>query len=161
MKNFQKLYLECMQELRDIGIEYGCVCEWKINTRAVNRWGQCVSLGHGYYSINISARLLADNVSDKAVKTTILHELVHTCEGCMNHGKEWKRIADEVNKAYGYNIKRTTSSEEKGVERVKPNYIVACPCCGTQWRYVRMAKMVQHPNLYRCGKCHKELVRIQ
>lgn len=161
MKNFQNLYLECMQELRDIGIEYGCVSKWEINTKAKKRWGQCEDLGHGYYSINISVRLLADGVDDVATKTTILHELLHTCDGCMNHGKEWLRLADEVNRAYGYNIKRCTSHEEKGIERVKANYVVACPCCGAKWEYIRMTKTVQNPNRYRCGKCGVDLVRVK
>lgn len=164
MKNFQNLYLECMQELRDIGIEHGCVSKWEINTRAKKRWGQCESLGHGYYSINISVRLLADEVDDIATKTTILHELLHTCDGCMNHGKEWLRLANKVNRAYGYNIKRTTSWEEKGIDKpdeIKPKYAIACPCCGTTWNYIRMTKAVQFPNLYRCGKCGVDLVRVK
>ena len=164
MKNFQKLYLECMQELRSIGIEYGCVSEWHINTRAKKRWGQCKALGHGYYSINISVRLLADDIDDIATKTTILHELLHTCKGCMNHGKEWQRLADKVNRAYGYNIKRCTSCEEKGIEKEdepEAKYIIGCPCCGTKWEYVRMTKAVQNPRRYLCGKCKVELIRIK
>lgn len=161
MKNFHGLCLECMEELDALNVQYGKISKWEINTRAKKRWGQCQNEGNGYYSISISVRLLADDIDDIATKTTILHELLHTCENCMNHGKEWQRLADKVNRAYGYNIKRCTSCEEKGVEQVKANYVIACPCCGTKWEYIRMTKAVQNPGRYRCGKCRKELVRIK
>lgn len=164
MKNFKALYTECMSELDAIGIEYGTVTSWEVNTRAKSRWGQCKGLGHGYYSINITNRLLADNIDDMATKNTIMHELLHTCEGCMNHGTEWQRLANKVNKVYGYNIKRTTSYEEKGIEQPeqpKAKYVIGCPCCGAKWEYMRMTKAVQDPRRFLCGKCKKELVRIK
>ena len=98
-----------------IALEFGKIVNFEINYRAKSRWGQCQRKGSGYY-INISDRLLQDDVPIKALKDTIIHEILHTCNGCMNHGTTWKNYADKVNKAYGYNIKRCTSAEEKGFD---------------------------------------------
>lgn len=161
MKDLKKLANECMTELDAIGIQYGNVISWEVNTRAKNRWGQCRYIGGGRYSINITNRLLDDNLPDEAAKQTIIHELLHSVDGCMNHGTNWKRVADKVNRVYHYNIKRTTSYDEKGVEPPKPKYIVACPCCGRTWEYVRMCDTVKRPQAYTCGVCHENLERIK
>ena len=39
MLDLQEIALECMEELDAIGIEYGNVIEFEINTRAQRRWG--------------------------------------------------------------------------------------------------------------------------
>ena len=165
MKDLKKLANQCMAELDAIGVQYGNVISWEVNTRAKNRWGQCRYVGNKCYSINITNRLLADNLPDEAAKQTIVHELLHTVNGCMNHGPNWKREADKVNRAYPhYNIKRTTSYDEKGVEPPKPRepkYIVRCPSCGHEWKHFRMCGAVEYTNLYTCSKCGVHLERIK
>ena len=47
MKDLKKLANECMAELDAIGIQYGNVISWEVNTRAKNRWGQCRYIGGG------------------------------------------------------------------------------------------------------------------
>lgn len=156
MKDLQKLAKECMSELDAIGVEYGNVIEFKINTRAKSRWGQCRRIIGNTYSINITNELLRDDLSDRPCKETIFHELIHTCKGCMNHGYEWQRIADLVNDCYGYNIKRATSSEEKGVEMVKVyKYCFKCTNCGSVVKRNRASDFTRNYKRYGCGKCHK------
>lgn len=164
MKDLKKLANQCMAELDAIGIQYGNVISWEVNTRAKNRWGQCRYIGGRRYSINITNRLLDDNLPDEAAKQTIIHELLHSVNGCMNHGPNWKRVADKVNRAYHYNIKRTTSYDEKGVEPPKPRepkYIVRCPSCGYQWKHYRKCFAVENPMLCTCSKCGVKLERIK
>ena len=71
-------------------------------------------------------------MDDDALMNTLIHEYLHTCPKCMNHGKIWQKYARKINEKYHYNIKRTTSSAEKGIkeETEKPKYIVTCPHCG-------------------------------
>lgn len=138
MRNLNDYAKRCMTELDDIGIEYGNIIEFKVNTRAKKRWGQCKAVPGGY-SINISAILLDERNDEQGLKNTIIHELLHSCKGCMNHGENWKRLATKVNRAYGYNIKRCSSADEKGVqEETRPiktareiKYIVKCNGCGS------------------------------
>lgn len=149
----------CMHELEAIGIEYGAIIEVKENTRAKSRWGQCKRIPGGY-SININKILLDERNSEQGLKETIIHELLHSCKGCMNHGTSWKSLAEKVNRAYGYNIKRCSSSEDKGVyeetKHIKTrlvNYIIKCDKCGHTYTRTRMSKAVRHPERYRCGCC--------
>lgn len=45
MKDLKKLANQCMAELDAIGVQYGNVISWEVNTRAKNRWGQCRYIG--------------------------------------------------------------------------------------------------------------------
>ena len=94
--------------------------------------------------------MLQDDISDNACKNTIMHEILHTCEYCFNHGSEWKHIADLVNDCYlFYNIKRCTSAEEKGIneeiEKKEPKYILRCTKCGKLFYRDRMCDAVRYP----------------
>ena len=162
MLDLQEIALECMEELDAIGIEYGNIIEFEINTRAQRRWGQCKAIPGGY-SINISIRLLQDEKARKGLKETILHELAHSCKGCMNHGTEWKRIVAKINKAYGYNIKRTNSAEDKQVESLPIEayrHKVVCCGCGKEVYKMRECSITQYPQLWKCGRCGNNFKRV-
>ena len=103
----------CLEKLDAIGVPYGKITEFTINTRAKKRWGQCRKCPDGTYKININVALLDKKCIDGLVET-LMHEIIHTCPGCMNHGPEWKKWADLVGKEYGYSITRTKSAEELG-----------------------------------------------
>ena len=45
--------------------------------------------------------------------TTIYHECLHCCDGCMCHTGKWKEYAEIVNKRFGTQIQRCTSRNEK------------------------------------------------
>lgn len=162
MKNLEKLVEECKKELDEIGVPYQTVQNWSVNTRAKSKWGQCKKVSTGVFDINISQCLLQDEVSDTAVKNTIIHELLHTVEGCYDHKRKWKLFAEKVNRAYPqYNIKRTTTSDEKGIEGLKrtyqKNYKIICNNCGRYWYRQKASKLIQHPEKYRCAKCGGKL----
>lgn len=162
MKILSHIMVECMQELDAIGIEYGEIVEISVNARAKKRWGQCKKVSsRGQYSIEISACLLRDNVDIIATKNTVIHEILHTCEGCMNHGKNWKRQAEKVNRAYPqYNIKRCTSAEEKGIIREYPvKYQFHCADCGGIVQRMKKSNFTENYQLYRCGKCGGDFIK--
>lgn len=167
MRNLNIVAKECMKMLDDIGIKYGNVTEFKVNTRS-RRWGQCKCVPGGY-SINISIALLDERNDINGLKNTIIHELLHTCDGCMNHGPKWKAVASKVNDAYGYNIKRCSAASEKGVEKdtrpkhkvIEYKYEIRCEDCGHIYKRSKMSKVIQHPELYLCSHCHGKLKRIK
>lgn len=158
MKDFQKLIEECLVEVQTAGIKPGPITEWKINTRAKRRWGLCTKKPSGEYVIQIAERLLTDErISELACKNTIIHEILHTCVGCMGHTGKWKKYADIMN-LRGYNIKRVTTGEEKGVENYKANrrpvkYIFVCRNCGVLLHYKRACKFTKYYRNYTCGRC--------
>lgn len=165
MKDLIELANECMVELDDIGIQYAEVIHWEVNTRAKKRWGLCTYNPNGSYTISISSRLLADDVAVDGAINTIIHELLHTVKGCMNHGENWKREASKVNRAYGYNIKRCSSAEEKGVEPIEntPKAIkhqFKCKDCGQIINRIRESDFTKHYKDYRCGHCNGKFEKI-
>lgn len=156
MRNLSAVAFECKRELDALNIRYGNVVEFRVNSRVKSRWGRCSSIIGGFV-IEVSERLLHDEVPMESLKNTIIHELLHTCKGCQNHGTTWKRLADKVNRAYGYNIKRTTSASEKGVQEeervIKVKHRFACSSCGQIIERERESKFTKNYDRYRCGCC--------
>lgn len=164
MNYLKDVFKECEIMAIEANIPIGIISDIKINTRAKQRWGLCTLLPDHSFKIEISSRLLEDNVSKEALIDTVMHEILHTVEGCMNHGKTWKLYAKIVNEKYGLNIKRCTSSAEKHIEPSidEYNYIIACPKCGYQWKYIRLTNAVKYPNRYHHTGCSTEnLIRIK
>lgn len=87
MRNLTEYAQKCMAELDTLEIQYGNVVEFKVNYRAKKRWGQCKRLSDGTFSININAIFLDERNEEQGLKNTIIHELLHTCTDCFNHGK--------------------------------------------------------------------------
>ena len=165
MKNLISLANKCMAQLDEIGIEYAQSIRWEVNPRAKKRWGLWEKHPNGVYTISISYRLLTDDVTDEGAIDTIIHELLHTCKGCMNHGENWKREASKVNRAYGYNIKRCSSAEDKGVQPIEemPKAIkhqFKCKDCGQVYSRVKESNFTKHYKNYRCGYCNGEFEKI-
>ena len=153
----------CLKEVEAIGIRPGNIVEVKVNTRARHRWGQCKCVPGGY-SININAALLNPSNDERGLKETLIHEILHTVPGSMDHGIVWKSHAEEMNRHYGYNIKRCSSSEEKGVTEdygSRPKYTITCQRCGRTFGRDRASNLIKHTSLYYCARCKGPLkVRI-
>lgn len=156
MKDLNMMYEHALDIVERCGIEVGDIADITINTRAKRRYGQC-SLRNGRYYINISSFILTDETIYKAVLETIIHEILHTCDGCFNHGSLWKSYADRIKRMTGYTITRTSAREKYGLEpyekQGKDNYVFVCKDCGQVIRRSRMSKFVKNYDLYRCGKC--------
>lgn len=168
-EEIQRLFEEVKIEAKkiDIPISNNIKKEITINSRARSRFGCCKKTREGLkvsFEIELSERLLY--CEDKIIKQTLAHELLHTCARCDNHGDIWKYYAAQMNKAYGYDIKRTARAEALGIESKKENkkledkYIVVCTKCGQEIARTRMSKLIKYPNLYRC-RCGGNLSRIK
>lgn len=163
MKDFQRLIDESINEVKAAGITPGNIVDWRINTRAKCRWGLCRKLedGSGYVIEIAHVLLINDVVSEKDCKTTMIHEILHTCEGTKGHTGLWKQYAAIMNAKYGYNIKRTTSGAEKGLaeldsivhRKCKTKYICKCKSCGLQLRRTKASRLVKYPDYYNCDRC--------
>lgn len=143
MKDLEKLYQECKEEMILAGIDFdkSYPIQWY---KAKSCWGKC------HYTpkkIQISDRLSDDYVSDKSVKTVILHEMLHTNDKCHNHGEFFKRYASKLNNQFGYNIQRLGSYEMYGVKREaksdNKDRVVVCEDCGHEWLYNHKRKFIR------------------
>lgn len=164
MKNLMEMFNYGLEVVEACGIEYGNIVDVSINTRAKSRFGQCrYNRVMGTYTINISKFILDDDIDDKAVMETIIHEILHTVEGCMNHGKKWKSLGKIVEQKFGYCITRTSDynkfsdnlEKKMEVERAtkKSNYVFKCAGCGQIIRREKMSKFVKYYQHYKCGIC--------
>lgn len=144
------------------------VCEGiiglKINDGIRSRFGSCrkvqgVKKMNPEFEIEISGRMM--NADDRAIETVLLHELIHTCYGCMNHGKRWKQYAGKLNQKYGYEIKPSSRYEAFGLKdpgsREEIHYRIVCMNCGMEITRKRRCPLVVNTDRYRCGKCGGKL----
>ena len=162
--DFDKLLILVKKQAQNVGIPYSKKLDPHvgINTKAKKRFGLCIRI-KDLYKIELSAMLLT--APEKACCQTLAHELIHTCEGCGNHGALFKEYAERMNRAYGYQIKRTNTCEDLGLpaaleKPVSANYIIVCQSCGHQFQRVRYCAVVAHPSRYRC-RCGGQLKRIK
>ena len=105
---------EVIEEVRNlkIPVPFTISEQIKVNPRPKKRFGCCRKQGEKFI-IEISEFIL--KCDDEKIRGVIAHEVLHTCEGCYEHGMKWKEYASQMNAAYGYNIKRTSSNEEMGI----------------------------------------------
>ena len=155
--------------LEACNIPYGDVISVEPNSRFRARWGDCgyIDRKAKTFRIRISTYLLDEAVPEQALLDTLLHEYLHTCPGCQNHGAQWKLYAAKINARFGYSIKRANSEEEKGVpagvvqhRRMERKYAIQCCGCGKVFRYARMTGACKSPERYHCATCGGKLQRV-
>lgn len=170
MEELKMLCAQCMAYLDQLKIRYGTVSSLKINARAVRRFGRCRKLPDGTYEIEISSRLLDPSVDPSYARDTMIHELLHTCRGCMNHGTRWKRYVNRVNDRFGFQIsdspyKETERSRQRSSEVPSPvrtpSYVFRCSGCGIQILRYRASEFTRNYHRYACGKCGGRFVLME
>jgi len=178
-KKLNKLYKECLKELKSINIDmaecgeitisfskrnskrYGCCKQEEpdLSTRYYEKIGRRRYIRYRKYAkhnIEISKWLM--DLDDKIIKNTIMHEIIHCFPNCNNHGKEFKAYARVINDELGYNITRLGNVEEdykksnmKYDKEETFNYKIVCKKCGQEIYRKRLNKSFVRK--YRCGIC--------
>jgi len=120
--------------LKDLG--------WKFDIG--NRKRQIGTCFHSTKTITISKWWIEDSTPE-AITDTILHEIAHALVGPGNgHNKVWRAMCIKVG---AKPIRCGDVVEHKTT--AKPNYIVVCPTCLTQWPRTRLKKTTA--NAQHCG----------
>lgn len=155
--NIKEMVNKAIQMLKDINIPITNSLNPTIEVvNASSFWGMCHSDGRGYaYRIRLAKMLLAQ--PENIIMETILHELIHTCPGCMNHGRQWKEYVRKCNAIYNTNINANPykydakrAAEVVNMEPVKVAHRVQCTCCGRTWDRARNSNLTLHPERYHC-----------
>ena len=149
-RELEEMLTKAKSLLDTSNIKYGTVTKLSINSRAKSRFGQCRKR-NGLYEIEVSNFALVDRVK---TFNTLVHELLHTVNGCMNHGSGWQNLASRVNREHGLNITtRSTASEEQKAEKKKmAKYVIHCTACDMDGYAFRKSKVVTHTESFKC-KC--------
>lgn len=170
MKDLNTLLQDAKDVLEDLNIPYGKIVRCTVNYTAQRRWGRCRQVGTNEYEIEISYKLMADDIEWEAAMNTMIHELLHAYKNRMCHTGEWKRCAELVNREYPiYNIRRCSSAEERGVAETAPRYKykVICHGCGNVCKYMRGGKAIQKIKArgsesgYHCSLCKSRDLEVE
>lgn len=181
-EKLQKLYLECIEELKSINIDldekiigeidiafskrktkrYGCCKQEDPDKTTAYRKRRIIHYRkYNKHHIEISKWLM--ELNDDIIKNTIIHEIIHCFPDCNNHGKEFKKYSKLINEKLGYNISRLGNKQEDyeksnlefKQEKFEYKYIIVCEKCGLMYYRQRMVK--NFTKKYRCGKCKGKL----
>lgn len=175
MKNLNSMYMEAREIVRDCcGDILKPIYSVKVNKRAKSFWGICKDANINVngrkmsdgYNIEISYRILADNVPYNATMSTIVHELLHATDAT-GHGRKWKMYAKQVMRKHPeLKITRTTpasffglNQEEVGLGKAR-KYAIQCCGCGLIHRSSRLSQSIKHPDWYHCTKCGGKFKRV-
>ena len=170
MKDLKRLYSEVVLEALSVGLDISDrITGIEVNSRLSRALGRCCAR-YGYdgytYRIEINPCILANGLEDRISKNTIMHELIHTCDGCLNHGYEFQRRAVMVNRKLGYNVHTTTDGnalEAAGVvlKHAADNYGIVCKKCGVVvQKRKRWSSTLENIGNYRHHGCGGDLYVI-
>lgn len=187
----QKLYKECLQELKSIGLEfennkdigeinitlskrknkrYGCCKQEKPdrNFRIVEkRKNRKIIRYEKFQEHHIEISKWVMELDEKIIKNTIIHELIHCIPFCNNHGEEFKKYATYINQKLGYDIKRVGNPKEDYAKSNVPyqetetGYKYKIKCEKCGQEILRKRFNIRKIKLYRCGKCGGKLQLLQ
>ncbi len=157
-KQIKEMVYDYRRDMLTRGIKAGKV-EGVYFTESSRKFGFCRKTANGGFQIWIT-----DLAMHGDIKSTIVHELIHTVEGCFNHGKEFQSIANWLSRAYGIELGTRASKKEMALSEeyriAKAKYIIRCKKCGQTILRERATRLVKFPMTYRCG-CGGELIRIK
>lgn len=162
MEDIKRILKECLIECENVGIKYGKIDGISVNRKLRTTWGVCrkkIINGNEVFFIEINKELADNKKLFNSMQNTIMHEVLHTVKGCHNHSKNWKYFAELINKKYPkYNIKRTTSREEKFLKPIEINYkyVFKCTGCG---QTIKRQRNTNFEKRYLCGICGNRFVK--
>lgn len=175
-----ELYMECLNELKSIGIDinqpevgtiivqvskrnnkrYGCCKQeepderyktvQKIGRRRVIRYQR-----FNKHTIEVSKWVF--DLNDETIKNTIMHEIIHCFPYCNDHGKQFKMYAKYINSKLGYNISRLGNKkqdyEKSNIQYEEKDfkYQIKCIRCGKLFGRNRLAKNFLKKYRCQCG----------
>lgn len=154
-EKLNKILQKAILQVSSAGIKPGNIQPEVGEIKGVTTFGLCKKINtiKGIeFSILINPVLYAN---EDSLMETMVHEVLHTVDGCDNHGKLWVENANIMNNKYGYHISRCSSYEEKGLVRPDPKYKLKCNCCGEVYnKNALRKKFIQDFNYYFCSCCN-------
>ena len=177
-----KLYKDCIEELKTIGIDIDIrTIEIQLSKRNNKRYGCCKQeepdkntkyyekIGNKKYiryakfnkhTIEISKWIMM--LDESIIKNTIIHEIIHCLPYCNNHKDEFKKYANCINEKLGYDISRVGNKKQdyeksniEYEENVNFKYKIICEKCKQTFYRQRLMKNLTRK--YRCGICGGKL----
>ena len=189
-EKLQRLYNECLQELKTIGINftnnknigeidisianrsnkiYACCKQQEPDERykTIEKRKNKTIIKYEKYNINhIEISNWVMDLEDSIIKNTIIHELIHCIPFCNNHKAQFKKYATYINNNLGYNINTVGNPKEdykkSNIEYKEeiPKYKYKIKCEQCGQQIYRKRLNMKLIKHYRCGKCGGKLKAI-
>lgn len=140
-KHVLDLITECKNICTELNYSLPCNLRF-LQCEAARRAGLAC---HNDKTIVLSSFLFKE--SDKAIKTTVLHEIGHIIAGpYAKHGPVWQKIVRRISVATGLNITRCYSNSDMPIHAAaiasSYKYNFACVGCGSKIHYTKRTKFV-------------------
>ena len=188
-EKLQKLYNECINELKTINIDIldnpliGEI-DIKIAPRTAKRYGCCkqeepdeksrYTVKRGRHRIvkyekfnkhHIEISKWVMDLDDTIIKNTIMHEIIHCIPYCNNHGDTFKKYALYINKNLNYNISRLGNKKEdyekSNIDFEEENDYKYKILCKECGQIIYRKRLHKNfENRYRCGICGGKFEKI-
>lgn len=127
-------------------------------TNAVSFWANIRKTSFNSYRIRVSRifeKITDERAAEDRLVGCMIHEIIHSQKGCMNHGYNFQRWAEKVNYKYPkYHIQRADSLDEYGVKKTDLKayrWGIACANCGKEWKYIRKPKIYDSAMRGKCS----------
>lgn len=102
--NLESIAINCAEELRKADIPVQYILETKIIRDRYLFGRVSETYAEHYITLYISNAYRSPKYELAEVKTVICHLLLHSIEGCMNHGEKWREYAEKADKECGLSI---------------------------------------------------------
>ena len=152
------MYKNCVHNIDNVKL-IGGVSWWARIYKGVGR-------KRNDYDIKVNYQLLEavpEENQKKCLLTTLCHELIHTVDGCFNHGEKFKHCAKMIREYTNNYIcvtwKKPLADWGGDVEDVKSfKYIVTCKKCGAKWGYISKPKSYGNEREFECKECGGDII---
>lgn len=131
---------------------------------ATSKWASVRKTYGGFsiYTSTLFEKIQDDSVAEDRLVGTMIHELIHTQDGCMDHKAGFKRLAACVNAKYPkYKIQRCNSVEDVGLsfsEIKAVKYLAMCTRCNHEWSYQRRPSWWDRIDRVGCPYCKTKTI---
>ena len=108
-ERINRMLAECIELMKELGVPISkSICPEVILKGTYSYFGRCCSKGslknyteYAFY-IELSGFILEN--TEKSLRNTLIHELIHTVPGGLRHRGEWKKWAKYVSERTDYHI---------------------------------------------------------
>lgn len=127
-ERINRMMAECIVLMKDLGVPIAESIAPEVRLKGFRAaYGRCCPKGslknYTEYDYYIEISGFARNNTERSLRNTLIHELLHTVPGGLCHTGEWKKWARYVSAKTGYNIHRFDGDD---TEQDKKNIRAGC-----------------------------------
>jgi predicted SprT family Zn-dependent metalloprotease len=157
---------DCANKINSIQsglIDMSKITDIKFNSRIIRALGRCRRINKKTYILEFSSTYFnSEHITVEEKLHTVYHELIHTIDGCFNHGDNFKRVGRMIERSTGIKGvgERVNTSSSKEYKQATYKYKISCNGCNTvSFGNRSMGKTINgYSKNYFCKKCGEFLL---